>query len=290
MKQRYGVGYAMASGVMFGLIPVAVKKVTSYYGISVYTGLLFRYLIGAGFLAVPGIMGLLRWRPQRREVGAVALDAFLCVLTSVFLYGSYARIPTGIAGTIHYLYPLFVILGSAVLFHKPLQKRILGAAMISFAGMVLLCSPQGGQGDVMGVAMALMSAVCFGGYLLWMGEKGLGEKAPAAFSFLLNGFGAGYLFFYWAALDRPPEPGFGVLLLCFLPAGAFAMLAYLTLSMAMKGIGAVRTSVLGTMEPVASLAAGALVLGERITLSAVAGCGLILIAAILVLKKEGEPE
>lgn len=288
MKQKKEIGYAMLSGIMFGLIPVAVKYVVSEQSLSIYTGLFFRYVTATIFLAPLGLASLRKTKLEKKTVSMIGLDALLCTLTALFLYGAYGRIPTGIASTIHYLYPLFVISGSTILFRERLKKEVLAAIPFCFGGMMLLCNPK--QEDLIpftGILFALLSAICFSGYLLLMNKIRLGPIEPSIFSFLLNGFGAVYLFFYQGILLPSSQLPFWELLICFLPAGFFSMLAYLTQSAAVRKIGAVKLSMLGTLEPVASLIGGAMVLGEQISFMAVIGCVLILISALLVQREKG---
>lgn len=283
-ERNDGPYIAMFSGVMFGLIPIAVKCVTSRLELSIYVGLFYRYLTGTAFLALPGIRSLREKPLSLRTVWAIAVDALFGSATAVCLYGAYTYIATGVATTIHYLYPLFVLLLSRFFFHAALKRKVVLSALLSFCGMIFLWGPGGADApSLWGIGLAVLSAVCFSGYLVLMDRMAPDAAGPAGFSFVLNGFGALFLLLYTRFLGCSVFDRFFTLLIRFLPAGFFSMLAYLSLSVAVKKIGAAKASVLGTLEPVASLVGSALVLREHISARALLGCLLILLAAIQVL-------
>lgn len=287
MFKKRDAALAMFSGIMFGLIPIAVKYAMQYFNISIYIGLFYRYLTGTLFLLVPGMKCTKKEVLTRDSILYIGLVALLSAMTAIFLYSAYVYIAAGVASTIHYLYPFFVILGNWFFFHRPLKKQILTATMISFTGLVLLCAPSRMEGGdhFAGIILAIISAICFGAYLLLMDLQTLRHVNAAVFSLLLNMFCTVYILMYNLLLGLNPFYDFGKCLICFLPAGLFSMLAYLTLSAAVKRIGAVRASVLGTLEPVATLVGGVLVLQEHVSLGAISGCLLVLTASILVLRQ-----
>jgi drug/metabolite transporter (DMT)-like permease len=62
----------------------------------------------------------------------------------------------------------------------------------------------------------------------------------------------------------------------------FYILAYTLWSVAIRWIGPVRTAGMMNLEPVVSVAAAALILGERLEPVQLAGCALVLLALMLI--------
>ncbi len=278
----------MLSGIMFGLVPIAVKYVTGIFRCPIYAGLFYRYFTGTLFLSVPGLRELKKTSLDPGMVRRILVSSLLVNLTALSLYSAYSHIAVGIATTIHYAYPLLVVLGSCLLFREPLKRGILSAILLSFLGLALLSNPfQAGTLRLPGILLALLSALCYSLYLLMIGRQSLGEMPPAAFSLLLNGFGTVFILLFNLAQGSNPLAEFGRMLPAFLPAGVFSMLAYLMLFSAVQRIGAVKVSIFSTLEPVASLIGGALILHEHMAVSAVVGCVLVLAAAVLVQREPG---
>ena len=123
-----------------------VKYAMQYFNMSIYIGLFYRYLTGTLFLLVPGMKCTKKEVLTRDSILYIGLVALLSAMTAIFLYSAYVYIAAGVASTIHYLYPFFVILGNWFFFHRPLKKQILTATMISFTGLVLLCAPSRMEG------------------------------------------------------------------------------------------------------------------------------------------------
>jgi len=110
------------------------------------------------------------WRPKLsgdlRLAAAFGLSLGLMNLT---FYESLARIPLGAAMTIEFTGPLLVaVLGS----RKPLDLVWVGLAA---AGILLLVNPGSGSLDPVGVAFALVAAVC------WMAYIYLNKRVGVAF-------------------------------------------------------------------------------------------------------------
>ena len=110
-----GVIAAIASAVLFGLMPITTKYLYSC-GLTTVTIVFFRQI-----LALPVILILFK-RSERVELGikdvlnAGKIVVIGMLVTQSFLYLSYLYIPTGLATTLHYIYPTFVVLGMLIFY------------------------------------------------------------------------------------------------------------------------------------------------------------------------------
>ena len=107
MRQLKGVLLAMISSSTFGLIPLfaipALKE-----GVGLDSLLFYRFAISA---VVVGIYLLVRrenFRVSLKELGTLFVLGAAYASTALFLTASYLYIPSGVATTIHFLYPVLV--------------------------------------------------------------------------------------------------------------------------------------------------------------------------------------
>jgi len=131
---------------------------------------------------VAGAAILLLWaRPRRSDIPRDAVVPMLVlgtitgVMTGAFLV-AIDRLPLGTAVAIEFLGPLTV---AAIRAH---DRRMLVWPLLAFAGIVMLTEPWQGEVDALGLAAALVAAVCWGSYILLtqkVGDRVAGVKGLA---------------------------------------------------------------------------------------------------------------
>lgn len=179
------------------------------------------------------------------------------------LYTSYRWLPAGTGMAISYLYPLVIVLAGRWWSHKRYSGWVRAAEGLFLAGMLLLSDVSAlPEGAGAGLVFALLSALSYAGLLLWEERRNLGEVHPIVFTELLS-------------------------VTCALCMGGFNLAAgpfflRLTFSAAVKRIGAMNTSLLGTLELVVCCLGSAVVLREPFRWKSLGGTVLILAAVILV--------
>lgn len=123
------------------------------------------------------VMGLLTrprfWRYRRNQWMPVVLLAVFFAGMNTLLYAAVARIGLGMAVTIEFLGPLTV----ALFFSRGAGRGLRGAlcAVLAMGGVVLLARP-GPTSDFLGLGMALLAGVCWGGYILT--NRVVGQRVP----------------------------------------------------------------------------------------------------------------
>ncbi len=143
-KQKTVLGFAagVTAGVSYGLNPLFGKPLLDG-GVPVLSLLFFRYAISA-----------------------VILGLWMAFRHSVFLFESYRFIPSGLATTFVYLYPVFVALIMVGLHVYPKWQIWLSIAA-TVAGVVLLSWPAAGtEIHWIGIVLAAMSALSYAVYLV----------------------------------------------------------------------------------------------------------------------------
>lgn len=290
-----GYLYALLGASAFGFIPLFSIPILQD-GMNTSSLVIYRMFFSA---ALVGIMLLARRQSARvslRQAGALAGLAFFYTLSSLFLLESYLYIPSGVATTIHFLYPVFVTLASVALFHQ--QKLTLGLllpSLLSLAGVALLSA--GTLGNLLdgsldhrkaltGIGLVLITVVGYGGYLLFYGRPLIQRLDSMISTFYVLIFTA--LFCTAALLLRgesglQPVPGWhaalNLFLLCLVP----TLCANLLVVVAIRHVGSTATSVLGCMEPLTAVILGLAFLGERLQALQYVGIVVILVAVAWVI-------
>lgn len=169
MDKKTIAGYAagIACGVSYGMNPLFAKHLLSA-GVPVDTMLFLRYAIAALILGFWILLGkqrsALRLRPNQLEL--LALLGMLFAFSSLFLFDSYAFIPSGLATTIVFLYPVFTAIIMVFLKVYPSWQNWVAIAA-TFAGVVILSIPSGGVSlKWQGLLLAALSALAYSFYLV----------------------------------------------------------------------------------------------------------------------------
>lgn len=284
LQRLSGVVYAILSSATFGLIPLFTVPLLAR-GVDSSTILCYRFLLASVVVAVVMLLTKRSFRLQRGQLWVVLLLSLLYALTAILLIQSYGYIPSGVATTIHFLYPLAVTLTMAWFFKTKTTVVTYVAVVISLVGVALLVWGSHSEGDFSrGVLLSLLSVVTYAAYIVGVMRSRASHIDSIVLTFYVLLFGA-VLFFVYALATS----GIGVI-------GRYsdwrdlAMLAIVStvlsdyfLILAIKRIGSTMTSILGSMEPLTAVVVGVVYFGERFDTASVVGLLLIIIAVVLVI-------
>ena len=165
--KRRLLGYiaGIIAGVSYGTNPLFGKALIES-GVPIMVMLFFRYAFAALFLAL--LMGFRKesFLAKRHELILLILLGLFFAGSSITLFCSYEFIPSGLATTLIYLYPVIVALIMVFLRIYPSWQTWL-AISATFGGILLLSTPSGDvQIRVPGVLLAIGSALCYSLYLI----------------------------------------------------------------------------------------------------------------------------
>ena len=282
-----GFLYGLLSSAAFGLIPLFSLPLLKA-GISVQTALVYRFTIAALVL-----WPILRLRGERFalsgkdlcKLAALSLSYMLAVL---FFFESFYHLPSGIAATIQFLYPVMVMLIMIAFFHERFYWNVGLAVALATGGVALLsmAGPQSGATTVSftGVVLSLMAGLLNGLYMIGIQVARIPNLSGLVMTFYVMAFGSiiavadGMLRGSLQWLDTGPE-----LVSATLLALVTAVFSNLTLILAIQRIGSTLASVLGVMEPLTAVAVGILVFHEPFTMPLAGGVALITGAVLLVM-------
>ena len=267
-----GCFYAIASGVFFGVIPILILSVTRSGSASSAFCIMMRMAFAA-VLLLPFTIRRIKAHPiSRSTVKDMLIAALLMSCTSILLYTAYQFIPSGIGITLHYTYPLVILLLNVLLFHNRFSRVTMWAMAVSLLGVILLCDTSILPSNAwVGISLALCSSATFTAYFLWLEKRRLGELDPLLFAEILTTFNTCFLLCY-VLLTAQTKVTFSLGMAVSLGlTGVAAILAVTTQALAIKHIGSVYTSILGTLEPIVCALGSALVLHDQISVRTVGG-------------------
>ena len=291
MEKKKGLhwGYlaGIISGITYGMNPLFGVPVINK-GLDVNSLLFYRYgmatlLMLAYMLAVKKSIRI-TWK----QFGLMTLLGVLFTGCSITLFEAYKYIPSGIATSILYVYPIMVALIMVLLGQFPNWKTWL-SIFAGVAGAVLL-SLKGGGGfiDWKGIALVVASGLCYTLFIVIVNQsktvKALPNLTLTFYCFLIGSVMLFALSGFGVKLHPVPDAvsWLNVLGLAILPTA----IATITLAAATKAVGATKCSVLGILEPLTAIFIGTLVFGEPFTLNVAIGVALILFAILFMILTE----
>ena len=219
------------------------------------------------------------------QLFSLILLAIVYSSTGLFLFWSYMYISSGIATTIHYLYPVLVTGMMIFFFREKSSIWIFLSVVLAIAGVALLSWGEGGMTiSLRGLAIVLVSVFAYALYIVAVNKLGIKSMGVFKFTFYILLIGSFFFLFNALAKDnlQPLQGGlpiFNVVMLALIP----TVISNITLVNSIKYVGSTTTAVLGAMEPVAAVMVGVAVFGEPFTLNVFGGIVLILVAVTLVI-------
>lgn len=287
MNKLNGFLYGIISSASFGLIPLFAIPAMQH-GMDFMNVISYRFLFATISLAVLLKIRKVSFGIQKSDLPMLLLLSFFYIISSVFLLWGYKFMPSGVATTIHFMYPVVTTVIMMLFFREKNSVARSLAILMAIAGVYSLSySDSKGETDLLGVVIVLISAVGYALYLVAVGQRKNQSLKGLKLTFYVFLFStiillAGML----STGNMHPIPDYttagNLLLLAIIP----TIVSNLTLIEAIKYIGATRTSVLGAMEPVTAVVVGIAVFGETFTVSIAIGIMLIVSAVtIIILKK-----
>ena len=286
----WGYAAGIVTGVTYGLNPLFAIPLMKG-GVSVDTILFFRYflavLILGGWLLLRKEDFRVTWHQARR----LLLLGLLFSLSSLTLFQAYHYIPSGVATTIVFLYPVLVALIMMFLKVYP-TWQVWVSIIATFIGVLFLCRTDGTHAlQWRGLALSFASALSYAMFIVIVNRSRSVHRisnSMLTFYALLTGVA---IFSLHALVAHVPllaglhgaMPWFNLLGLAVLP----TIVSTATLAMATRIIGATKASVLGVFEPVTAILVGALAFGESITVNIVIGIILTMAAIVFMIVSPG---
>ncbi len=280
-----GLFATVLSAVIFGFSPYFVYSITAC-GLSVFTSNLIRFA-GASLLLFIYILAkrkgksILMLVKERKTCLNTFLVGFSSALTAILLTASYNYIPSGLSTVLHFTYPMMVTILYALTKRIKLSLSLVICIVLSFTGVFLVTSDVSGRASVIGIVLALLSAVSFSSHIFMLNSSKI-EDYPvdalmfwkciisAALSLVLcmtNGFGSvsGKLNIASALLFP-----------------TVSAIAFTSFTFGTEKIGGPAAGVLSAFEPITAVVVGIALLGEPAQRTAIIGIVLVIVSVIIL--------
>lgn len=285
-SMAFGLLLAILSSATFGLLPL-FSIPTMAKGISLNSLLFYRFgiaTIGMGIVAlVSGVSLKIGWKDLRTLI-LISLGYVSC---SIFLTMSYDYMPSGVATTIFFLFPILVAVMMVLFFKERLSWKVIAAAALAIGGVYLL-QGVGSTGTIKGEGIVVLgcSMIAYASYIVFLNHsraKDIKNEKTMFYiflcAFIINT--VKLLIMDGPHIDRVPDgKTWGVLLMLGLIP---TLIADLILLYAVKIVGSTTVALLSCMEPITAFAVGVLVFNEEFHPIQLLGILVIIISVFIVI-------
>lgn len=282
MKAR-GIYYSLISAFLFGFTPILVKGIYAS-GISSNMVVFVRYTF-----AILPLFLICKYRNvdlkvnKKQFIQIAIISIFGHALTTLTLYGSYEYINVGTATTLHFYYPVFVSLFSFIFLKKSLSKNKKFFLLLSTIGVSFFLDSFD-HTQVLGIVMALLSAITFAFYMVATEKFELNNMDPFKLAFYFSVFVSIITFF---VTETNNDFTFDIaiwqwVILLVISLGT-SVLGLAFLQTGINYIGAREASILSMVEPITSLIFGFVFLNEMVNKNQIIGSILILFSVTMLI-------
>lgn len=278
------IGYpaGIITGITYGLNPLFGMPLMKN-GAAIESILFFRYGIAVLILGTLLLLNKQSFKITWKQAGILLILGILYTSSSLFLFQAYKFIPSGLATTLVFLYPVLVAL-IMVFLHVIPSWQVWLAIVATFVGVIIMTQSNSTQEiSPIGVLLSLGSALVYALFIVIINRsKIISNISNSLLTFYALSVGAtiflGTVIFSGENLTTGIETNLdwlNLIGLAILP----TIISTSTLAVATRNIGATKASVLGVFEPITAILIGTLVFGETLTNNIIIG---ILIAMFAV--------
>ena len=140
MNKLNGFLYGLLSSASFGLIPLFTIPMMRQ-GMQFESILLYRFAFATLALGLILLLDGQSFRINRWDIPSLVLLAFLYLMSAVFLFWGYKFMASGIATTLHFMYPVLTTL-IMMLFFREKKSIWRFLAIISIRNFIASCRNQ----------------------------------------------------------------------------------------------------------------------------------------------------
>lgn len=285
MNRVRGLLYGVISSSTFGLIPLFALPAIQH-GIGVDSVMVYRFGISALVLGIWLFFRKHDLRITLKELLTLSWLGLFYSLTALLLTTSYLYIPSGVATTIHFLYPVVVTLVMILFFKDKVSLSLVMATLMAVSGVYLLSNNgTGGSVGLQGLLLVLVTVLTYALYIVGVNKSCVHRMDGLKLTFYVLLIGAVVfslqLLVKGERLDPVPDWNTGIylILLALIP----TLVSDFTLILSVQHVGSTTTAVLGCMEPLTAVAMGVLFLNEDLGFWQIVGMFIVLLAVSLVI-------
>ena len=270
------IGYpaGIITGITYGLNPLFGIPLMNN-GASTESILFFRYGIAVLILGSLLLLDKQNFKVSWKQAGILLILGLLYTSSSIFLFEAYKYIPSGLATTLIFLYPVIVALVMVFLRVIP-SWQVWLAIVVTFIGVIIMTQSDNTQEiNPIGVWLSLGSALVYALFIVIINRsKTISNISNPLLTFYTLSVGSIIFFSKNAISDANLTTGIetnmdwlNLIGLAILP----TIVSTATLAISTRNIGATKASVLGVFEPITAILVGTIVFGEALTNNIIIG-------------------
>ncbi|RXQ95627.1 hypothetical protein EO244_07125 [Ancylomarina salipaludis] len=275
----------LLSAVFFGLMPFFAIKIYAE-GFDVNNLLLYRFGFAFIWIALFCMYRRIDVRINKKQFFLILFIAFVgTMLTTYTLFLSYQYISTGLASTLHFVYPVITIALASMIYKEKFTFRKMIALLLSILGIGLLSMGGESNLNMIGIIWALVSGLLYAIYIIGMAHKELKKLSPFSVAFWIFGI-TSVLFLCKSFFTNQINTNFTPNSLFYIINLSIwsTFLAVVLFYRGLKFIGPGKASLLSTLEPLTGVIVGILVFNEKMDMKSSLAIVLILISVLTVVQ------
>lgn len=282
--QKKGMIFIFISLISAATIPIITKSALLNGGEPTKI-LLLRFFLVTLFLIIYMKIKNISWTVSKKQHYALLGLGFAYANVALLFFWAMKYISPSLGSLILYTYPIMVTIASSLFLKEVFTKAKFAALIFSVSGCLLVIGTDFSLIDYRGVILAFLTAVSFSIYIV--GNKKILEGVnPIVSLAYMTAFCVAF-FSIKAAIDGSLNFNFtttdvvAATLLAIIP----TLMGILFLFKALEILGASKSAIISSFEPVVTLLLAYLVIGDRITAIQLTGGALILSSVFLVQRK-----
>lgn len=287
MRVATGIVAGLLAAVCYGFIPyftLPLKVEGSANFMSDPAILFYRFGLASIVVALYMVVRRTSFKITRGELVTLIYLAAVSDGSALFLIDGYHYMSSGVATTLHFMYPVVTALIMMLFYHEARKPTTIAAIAMAVGGVAILSWDGSGNTSLRGVVIVLISAVCYALYIIRVNRSRAATMDSAKLVFYVMFLGA--LIFGAEALRQdsftPIQSALQFKDLASL-ALVCTVVTNVCLVVAVKRIGSTMAAVIGALEPLTAVLIGCLVFGEAFTAQVGIGIALIIPAVIIII-------
>lgn len=296
----FGIFLGLLSSAAYGLIPFFTLPLYAN-GVSVSTALVYRFGVAALVMGPLVIIIKEHLKVSWRDFFMLGILSGFYLFAVIVFFHSFRYLPSSVAATIQFLYPLMVMLIMIFFFNEKFNWKIALAVGLGIGGVAFLSFgadasatenallKENSYNIIIGICLSLLSGLGNSLYMVAIQVMPLPKISGIVMTFYVMLFGTIYSLIYaccdtsFRFLTNPYDIFLGVML-----ALVTAVISNLALILAIKNIGSTLSAILGVLEPLTAIMVGILFFKEPFTIFLAGGVALIISSVFIAILAPGQ--
>lgn len=282
----------MVSSCTFGMIPL-FSLPAIHTGMGTASVVFYRFGFGSVFMFMLMLLQKENLKVTLAQFARLSVLAVLNIASAVFLIEGFNHLPSGVATTLQFSYPIFTALIMMTFFREKSCVKVWIAIALAVGGVAMLsgfgCDDS--NLSMLGIIIELVAGLSYAVYLVAVPMLKLDGMDSSKLTFYVFIISTVMVLCYDLPAGQLQAPADGGVWLSLLMLGLITTaLSNYSLVVALRLIGSTITAILGALEPLTAMIFGITIYDEPITLSIGIGFAMIVAAVIILVLKDRKKE